>query len=372
MWRGLWGVRRTGILGPDMDAETSTRVGPNPAVLAQLAKIGLGGPLESVLSDVVKLAQEHVAGVDEASITIQRHQRATTAAFTGEAALELDERQYAAGYGPCLDALAGGALVIVPDTSRDQTYPYFSPRARALGFTHTLSVDMPMAAGTSGALNLYGRGEGPFSDDALQAAQAFVDYAAMAVTTPRRTPIPPNWPSRCTRRCSRGPSSSRPRASSSETTGAPPTRPSHAGERVQPLQPQAARRRSILGRVDSTRRVARESPGAQRGSRRRRPCPPVVAVAAPRCPPRGQYRRWPLRRPTGRGVHEERLGQLQAPVSRAGCATSAEFWSRALQNWRSEMLAVGSMAVLSIYLRQRGSPESKPVSEPHDSTGISG
>ena len=52
--------------------------------------------------------------------------------------------------------------------------------------------------------------------------------------------------------------------------------------------------------------------------------------------------------------------------------TGADFWARTLQNWQSEFLAVGSMAVLSIYLRQRGSPESKPVGEPHTSTGIEG
>ena len=51
---------------------------------------------------------------------------------------------------------------------------------------------------------------------------------------------------------------------------------------------------------------------------------------------------------------------------------SADFWETTLQNWQSEFLAVGSMAVLAIYLRQRGSPESKPVGAAHDSTGIAG
>lgn len=49
-----------------------------------------------------------------------------------------------------------------------------------------------------------------------------------------------------------------------------------------------------------------------------------------------------------------------------------DFWNRTLQNWQSEFLAVGSMAVLSIYIRQRGSPESKPVGSPHDATGVEG
>jgi hypothetical protein len=48
---------------------------------------------------------------------------------------------------------------------------------------------------------------------------------------------------------------------------------------------------------------------------------------------------------------------------------SATFWESTLQNWQSEFLAVGSFAVLAIYLRQRGSPESKPVGAPHDATG---
>ena len=51
---------------------------------------------------------------------------------------------------------------------------------------------------------------------------------------------------------------------------------------------------------------------------------------------------------------------------------SADFWNRTLQNWQSEFLAVGSMAVLAIYLRQRGSPESKPVGAPHSATGLEG
>jgi hypothetical protein len=51
---------------------------------------------------------------------------------------------------------------------------------------------------------------------------------------------------------------------------------------------------------------------------------------------------------------------------------SADFWSTSLQNWQSEFLAVGSMAVLAIYLRQRGSPESKPVGAPHEATGVEG
>jgi hypothetical protein len=59
-------------------------------------------------------------------------------------------------------------------------------------------------------------------------------------------------------------------------------------------------------------------------------------------------------------------------VSWLGYLGTANFWEATLQNWQSEFLAVGSMAVLSIYLRQRGSPESKPVGAAHHATGTEG
>ncbi|MFD8012978.1 DUF6766 family protein [Streptomyces sp. NPDC058955] len=68
----------------------------------------------------------------------------------------------------------------------------------------------------------------------------------------------------------------------------------------------------------------------------------------------------------------ERLRQLQAPIDWGAYLLSADFWNRSLQNWQSELLAVAAMAVLSVYLRQRGSPESKPVGSAHTSTGVEG
>ncbi|QIX27117.1 hypothetical protein ncot_11310 [Nocardioides sp. JQ2195] len=70
--------------------------------------------------------------------------------------------------------------------------------------------------------------------------------------------------------------------------------------------------------------------------------------------------------------NETRVGQLRDPISWPAYLANADFWARTLQNWQSELLAVGSMAVLAIYLRQRGSPESKPVGAPHGATGLEG
>jgi hypothetical protein len=70
--------------------------------------------------------------------------------------------------------------------------------------------------------------------------------------------------------------------------------------------------------------------------------------------------------------NSERLDHQMDPISWLTYLGKADFWNRTLQNWQSEFLAVGSMAILAVYLRQRGSPESKPVGAPHSATGVEG
>jgi hypothetical protein len=82
---------------------------------------------------------------------------------------------------------------------------------------------------------------------------------------------------------------------------------------------------------------------------------------------------WFAQSVTGWTVYnQDQRDHNQATVAYTGYLTRPDFWERTLQNWQSEFLAVGSMAVLSIYLRQRGSPESKPVGAAHDQTGVEG
>jgi hypothetical protein len=67
--------------------------------------------------------------------------------------------------------------------------------------------------------------------------------------------------------------------------------------------------------------------------------------------------------------NQQQLEHGQAAVSLWGFVTSSAFWFQSMQNWQSEFLAVATLAVLGIWLRQRGSPESKPVAAPHAQTG---
>lgn len=67
--------------------------------------------------------------------------------------------------------------------------------------------------------------------------------------------------------------------------------------------------------------------------------------------------------------NEERVQHGEPEVSLMGFLTDAKFWFESLQNWQSEFLAVFSIVVMSIFLRQNGSPESKAVDAPNSETG---
>jgi hypothetical protein len=67
--------------------------------------------------------------------------------------------------------------------------------------------------------------------------------------------------------------------------------------------------------------------------------------------------------------NQEQIEHGQHSVSLMAFMATSEFWFQSLQNWQSEFLAVGTMVVFSIFLRQRWSAESKPVDAPHSETG---
>ncbi len=67
----------------------------------------------------------------------------------------------------------------------------------------------------------------------------------------------------------------------------------------------------------------------------------------------------------------EQQAHGEPAVTTAGFIRTSQFWFESFQNWQSEFLAVGSIAVLTIFLCQKGSAESKPVHAPSDQTGES-
>jgi hypothetical protein len=67
--------------------------------------------------------------------------------------------------------------------------------------------------------------------------------------------------------------------------------------------------------------------------------------------------------------NEDQIQHHEPTVSTLEYMSESRFWFESFQNWQSEFLSIGLMVILSIYLRQKGSPESKPVDSPHSDTG---
>ena len=70
-----------------------------------------------------------------------------------------------------------------------------------------------------------------------------------------------------------------------------------------------------------------------------------------------------------RRANEEALLHAAPAETAAERLADPEFWYESLQNWQSEFLSIGALIVLGIFLRERGSPKSKPVHAPHSQTG---
>jgi hypothetical protein len=70
-----------------------------------------------------------------------------------------------------------------------------------------------------------------------------------------------------------------------------------------------------------------------------------------------------------RRINEEALQHHQPSQTMIETLGDPQFWYESFQNWQSEFLSIGVLLVLGIYLRERGSPESKPVAAPHTATG---
>jgi transcriptional regulator with GAF, ATPase, and Fis domain len=154
------------------------------AAYAALSRIALHGrPLDQSLADVTALAKRALPETAEASVTLLNQNRPQTAAFSGDVALRLDERQYDDGFGPCLDAAVSSRTIQVTMDDPDGPYPHFRHLALREGVTHSLSVGIPAAGRTIGALNLYSSAGRSFSADSTRIAGTLAGFAGIALAT---------------------------------------------------------------------------------------------------------------------------------------------------------------------------------------------
>jgi GAF domain-containing protein len=149
---------------------------------AELAKISLGErSLAENLQQIADLARRALPGIDDTSITVLDGSRPRTIVFTSALAVHLDERQYTAGSGPCLDCAVTGTTIVLAHDNPDPIYAEFSRAARRSGVVHTVSVSLLVPHRHLGALNLYSSNPAPPSAETVALAERFAGYAAVAV-----------------------------------------------------------------------------------------------------------------------------------------------------------------------------------------------
>jgi len=155
---------------------------------AELGRMKLDeSDLQAVLDRVAELARQTLPGLAGASVTLVESDRAFTAAFAGQLALDLDETQYQEGFGPCLEAAQSAGTVTVPDMAAETRWPAFARQALAAGVRSSLSVALPVQEAVLGALNIYIYALQPagLDQDAIELAQTFAGYAAVAIANAR-------------------------------------------------------------------------------------------------------------------------------------------------------------------------------------------
>ncbi|MCA1702346.1 MAG: GAF and ANTAR domain-containing protein [Actinobacteria bacterium] len=138
--------------------------------------------LAAMHTKVALIATETIPGCDIASVTMLKHGKPTTPAFTGKAAKLLDETQYELGDGPCLAAARHRGLEHV-STASDDRWPHFVSAAREQGVRATMSIPLGNDETVVGALNLYSETASAYDDAAQSVACAFADQLGVAVAS---------------------------------------------------------------------------------------------------------------------------------------------------------------------------------------------
>ena len=165
-----------------MDIKNTVPVHVHPAeAIMELAGIILSSTsMEAVLRRATDVAKRTIAGAEDVSVTVEDGNPYTVAA-SGDFAVAVDETQYAAGAGPCLEALHTGRVVLVEDLTVDGRWPEYARHALEKGVRSSLSVPLRAGEATVGAFNSYSRTAGTFDVEARAAAESLAAYAGVVL-----------------------------------------------------------------------------------------------------------------------------------------------------------------------------------------------
>ncbi|MFC8190659.1 ANTAR domain-containing protein [Cellulomonas sp. NPDC057328] len=139
------------------------------------------GSVEEQLAEIATAAAATDPAVAACGITVRRGGRVQSVASSDRLAADVDELQYEAREGPCLESLASGELLVVDDYLADQRWPRYGAHAVAHGVRSSMSVPLDAAGTTVGALNSYAMEPGVFVDGLRDSLLAFAARAEAVV-----------------------------------------------------------------------------------------------------------------------------------------------------------------------------------------------
>lgn len=140
-------------------------------------------PLNQALDQLAHLACLAVPGCDMVGITLFDGETPTTAIHTHAEPPRIDQAQYDAGRGPCLDAMRFGEVNRIDDTGSDTRWPEFAGAASAIGVRSTLALPMRVGTRVVGGFNMYSFTVDAFVGEVAETAALFSAQAGLAVAS---------------------------------------------------------------------------------------------------------------------------------------------------------------------------------------------
>jgi GAF domain-containing protein len=142
--------------------------------------------LDMTLRQVLDMACAALPSGDDGGITLLEREGPRTAVATSDAALQVDAFQYDSEQGgPCLEAYRQRQAFRIESTADEPRWPGFSRSAAAVGIRSTLSVPLIVGGDGLGAMNIYSRQPGGFSDADEALAASFASHASVALANAR-------------------------------------------------------------------------------------------------------------------------------------------------------------------------------------------
>lgn len=150
------------------------------------ATLDAGVPNGELLDAVCGEASRAIPGADMASITAVQDGDAQTVAYTDERARQLDQAQYEAGNGPCLQAAATGDIVRLSVETASEMWPDFAAAAKRLEVRSYLAAPLHVDDTLAGAINLFGFADHGFAEVDSKLLGLYTTVVTFGLRTTRR------------------------------------------------------------------------------------------------------------------------------------------------------------------------------------------